>query len=331
MKKPPHPEKLLFGAEVIRPTLTPCDHYAGNLKFAQKAVELQKAHLGRFDITCDLEDGAKATNSSLRDDFIALSLSNQGIGHAIGIRIQDLQKKQTSMDVRDIVMGCGEHIAHITVPKVRSAQQLKVFLTQLRGFERKAKLRRNIPVHVLIETLSALEQVELIARLPNLRCLEFGLMDFVSEHFGRIPGHCMSSPGQFEHPLLVRAKCAISSAAAAHNIDAAHNVTVAFQDAHQTYRDARRARLDFGFTRMWSIHPDQILPIIQAFTPSTAEIEMAASIIAAANEQQWGPVKVNGQLHDRASYRYYWHILKQANSLKVTLPSYIQAWFKSAN
>lgn len=327
MKKSPHPEQLLFGAKSIRPLLNPCDHYAGNLKFAQKALEIQTAKNGRFDITCDLEDGAKADSGSLRDDFIALVNSTRDRGHSVGIRIKDLEQKPTIMDVRAIVLGCGKYISHITVPKVHSARQLKQFITKLGEYERKAKLRRNIPIHVLIETLTALEQVESIARLPRIRCLEFGLMDYISEHQGSIPGHCMTSPGQFEHPLLVRAKCNISAAAAAHKLNAAHNVTVSFRDTHLTYRDARRAHQEFGFTRMWSIHPDQITPIIQAFTPSSAEIGSAAQILTSAGEQHWGPIQVDGQLHDRASYRYYWQILRRANALKQPLPTCVQAWF----
>jgi citrate lyase subunit beta/citryl-CoA lyase len=65
---------------------------------------------------------------------------------------------------------------------------------------------------------------------------------------------------------------------------------------------------------MWSIHPDQIAQIIRGMTPTADEVHEAKEIIAAAQAAQWGPIQHNGRLHDRASYRYYWGILKQSGS-----------------
>ena len=75
-----------------------------------------------------------------------------------------------------------------------------------------------LPVHVLIETLGALHDVWEIAGLPGVESIDFGLMDFVSDHHGAIPGAAMKSPGQFEHPLIVRAKCEIATAALARGV-----------------------------------------------------------------------------------------------------------------
>ena len=45
---------------------------------------------------------------------------------------------------------------------------------------------------------------------------------------------------------------------------------------------AGRAAREFGYTRMWSIHPSQIRPILEAFAPDAQAIETATKIIAAA-------------------------------------------------
>jgi hypothetical protein len=55
-------------------------------------------------------------------------------------------------------------------------------------------------------------------------------MDFVSGHHGAIPGSAMKSPGQFEHPLIVRAKCEIAAAALANGVVPSHNVTTELKD-----------------------------------------------------------------------------------------------------
>ena len=52
------PISALFAAQKIPVRLPVCDHYAGNLKFAAKALALQAEIGPLFDITLDLEDGA---------------------------------------------------------------------------------------------------------------------------------------------------------------------------------------------------------------------------------------------------------------------------------
>ena len=83
----------------------------------------------------------------------------------------------------------------------------------------------------------------------------------------------MRSPGQFTHPLIVRAKCEIAAAALGNGIVPSHNVTTEFRDAAVVADDARRARLEFGYLRMWSIHPNQIQPIVEAMRPDFAEVD----------------------------------------------------------
>jgi citrate lyase subunit beta/citryl-CoA lyase len=71
---------------------------------------------------------------------------------------------------------------------------------------------------------------------------------------------------------------------------------------------------------MWSIHPNQIKPIIKTFTPRLSEVSEAAAILLEAEAVQWGPISQNGRLHDRASYRYYWTVLQRARLAGLSLP-----------
>ena len=130
----------------------------------------------------------------------------------------------------------------------------------------------------------------------------------------------MRSPGQFTHPLVMRAKLEIAAACHAHGKVPSHNVTTEIRDIGVVANDANRAAAEFGYTRMWSIHPDQIRPILQAFSPTDAEVADAANILAEAQAAQWGPIQYNGTLHDRASYRYYWTILQRAKASGLPLP-----------
>jgi citrate lyase subunit beta/citryl-CoA lyase len=96
------------------------------------------------------------------------------------------------------------------------------------------------------------------------------------------------------------------------------------------FDDARRARDEFGFLRMWSIHPAQIDPIVDAMRPAIPEVAKAQAIIHAAQEADWGPLRIDGELHDRASYRQAWSTLQRARAAGVPLDSSATAYFATA-
>ena len=145
-------------------------------------------------------------------------------------------------------------------------------------------------------------------------------MDFVSAHHGAIPASAMRSPGQFEHRLLARAKTEVVAAALANGVIPAHNVTLDLKNVETSMSDASRARNEFGFLRMWSIYPTQIQAIVDAMKPNYDEVTDAANILLAAQQADWGPIQYAGELHDRATYRYFWEVLQKARLTGVAIP-----------
>jgi citrate lyase subunit beta/citryl-CoA lyase len=186
----------------------------------------------------------------------------------------------------------------------------------------------HLPLHALIESPAAVHRAFEIAAHPRVQSLSFGLMDFVSAHGGAIPVGAMGIEGQFTHPLVVRAKLEISSACHAHGKVPSHGVVTEFKDKAALAAAARRAAQELGYTRMWSIHPDQIRPILEAFAPAAREIEVAAGVLVAAAAAGWAPISYEGKLEDRASYRYYWQVLERAHRTGRKLPQEVQAWFE---
>lgn len=153
-------------------------------------------------------------------------------------------------------------------------------------------------------------------------------MDFVSAHGGAIPASAMGVAGQFSHPLVVRAKLAIASACHAHGKTPSHCVVTEFNDAHALQTAAQRACQELGFTRMWSIHPSQVRPVLAAFAPAADAVEQAADILQAAIEADWAPIQHGGQLHDRASYRFFWSVLERAHATGQVLPAHALGYFQ---
>lgn len=317
-----HPAQALYqGAGKPFPALAACEHYAGSEKLIRKALQIQ-AELGPiFDVTADCEDGAPAGRESEHAEMIAsLIASPDNRFNRLGARIHDVTHPAWRAELATLVGKAGSRLAYVVLPKVDCADDALEQITALEDLRKGAGIERAIPVHVLIETPRALREAWQIAALPGVESIDFGLMDFVSSHHGAIPDSAMRSPGQFEHPLVARAKCEIAAAALGNGVVPSHNVTTEIRDTTVVREDARRAREKFGFLRMWSIHPSQIEPIVEAMRPDFGAVDAAAAILMAAQDANWGPIQFDGKLHDRASYRYYWELLcrARATGMEVT-------------
>ena len=316
-----HPKDVLFAGEKPFPILPAVDHYAGSEKLMRKALQLQKELGPIFDITCDCEDGAHAGAEREHAEMVAGVINSEdNLFNRVGVRVHDVTHPLWHQDMEILISLAGDRLPFVTLPKPCSAGDVQTQIEALRVLERKYDIDRRIPVHVLIETHGALREVWEIAALPGVQSLDFGLMDFVSGHHGAIPGSAMKSPGQFDHPLIARAKCEITAAALANGVIPSHNVTTELKDIDTIRNDARRARCEFGYLRMWSIHPNQIIPIVEAMRPDFSEVQAAVEILCAAQDTDWGPIQHAGKLHDRASYRYYWELLDRAHITGTQLP-----------
>lgn len=320
----PHPAAVLYqGLSKVRPfpALSACEHYAGSEKLINKALALQ-AEIGPiFDITCDCEDGAPTGRERQHAEMVAACIMSASNRHGrVGARIHDVTHACWREDLEIIVRAAGSRLAYLVLPKVRSIDDALAQIAALHNVQSSHGINQAIPVHVLIETPGGLHDAWQIAAQPTVESIDFGLMDYVSGHHGAIPASAMQSPGQFEHRLIVRAKTEIAAAALGNGIVPSHNICVDIRDTNVVRADARRAREEFGFLRMWSIHPSQILPIVEAMRPEYAEVSLAADILIAAQDADWGPIQLAGKLHDRASYRYYWEILRRAQVNGTQLP-----------
>lgn len=323
---PMHPELALY-AKPKKPRLPPCVHYAGQPKLIDKALQLQAERGGHFDVTLDLEDGAAAGQERALAEHAAEVLSRpRPTACRVGVRVHDPSHPAFLEDLR-IVSVASAQIAFWVVPKVHGVEDVNYAAAAIHDAHRARGQGLVAPLHVLIESHGALADVRRIAAVPQVETLDFGLMDFISDHQGAIPAECMRSPGQFEHALVRRAKVELAAAALAYGKTPVHNVTLALRDPAQVESDARRARKELGFLRMWSVHPLQIDPILRGLAPSDDEIKEATAVLELAEAKDWAPIEHRGQLHDRASYRYDWDLLEEAHRAGRPLPEVALRWF----
>ena len=323
-----HPRQALFdAAEAAAAALPVCDHYAGVEARMRKSLELQAEMGPVFDVTLDNEDGAPVGGEVEQAQLIAELLAGPLNRHGrVGVRLLPVSHPRFD-DVASIVLRSPRAPAYLMLPKpqgLADVQRAAQHVDALGG--------GAIPLHALVETHGALHEVFAIAAHPRIESLSFGLMDFVSAHRGAIPLSAMGAAGQFDHPLVVRAKLEIAAACHAQAKVPSHCVVTEFKDTEALQAAAEMASRVLGYTRMWSIHPAQIRPIVDAFAPTTAEVDLAIEIITAAQAADWAPIRHRDTLHDRASYRYFWQVIERAHRTSFQggphLPAELrQAWF----
>ncbi len=271
-----------------------------------------------FDVTLDCEDGAPVGGEAEHAAMVAELLLQAPVGSRVATRVHAVDHPSFGADVEHIVGLAGRRLSHLMLPKVERLADVQRAVDAV-----DAAGTPELPLHVLLESSAAIHHAFAIAAHPRVQSLSFGLMDFVSSHAGAIPLEAMSLSGQFSHPLVLRAKLEIAAACHAYGKVPSHSVVTEFGDEGGVEWAARRAMVELGYTRMWSIHPAQIRPILKAMTPNDSEIEQAARIIVLAMDSGWAPLDVDGRLHDRASYRYFWQLLLRARQTGCTLPAEI--------
>ena len=332
---PVGPRQALFDRAEGGTPLPVCDHYAGVEPRMRKSLALQ-AELGPvFDVTLDCEDGAPVGGEAEHAHQVAeLLMSQENRYGRVGARTHPVDHPAFGLEADTLVKRAGSRLAYLMIPKPRGIADVERACAEIDHQTRVHGHGRPVPVHVLIETHGALRDVERIAAHPRVESLSFGLMDFVSAHRGAIPATGMSAQGQFTHPLVLRAKLAIAAACHGFAKTPSHCVVTEFNDMEAVAAAAKRASRELGYTRMWSIHPNQIRPIVAAFAPGADEIEQAVEIIGAAQAADWAPIRHlsagRDTLHDRASYRYFWQVLERAARTGQAMPAEARAaWFDS--
>lgn len=325
-----HPREVLLGAQAGTAFLPVCDHYSGVEARMRKSLQLQAEMIDEFgacvfDVTLDCEDGAPVGGEADHAAMVVALAALASDQARVAVRVHAVDHPAFESDMAVIAGKLARQLSHIMIPKVESIDDV------LRAEQALLSVSAdNLPLHVLIESPLAVRNAFDIAAHPRVQSLSFGLMDFVSSHGGAIPADAMGSQGQFTHPLVVRAKLEIASACHAYGKVPSHCVVTEFSDAAAMTLAARRASRELGYTRMWSIHPNQIRSILSSFAPSEAEIEDAAKIIATGARADWAPTSFDGKLHDRASYRYFWQVLERAHQTGSALPPDAQTYFTDA-
>lgn len=250
---------------------------ARSLLFAPGDSERKIAKAGASGadlVLLDLEDSVAEGAKPQARRTVAAHLRGAERAQPQWVRINPLDSPYALQDLAEIVPARPDGILLPKASRVE-ADRLHHYLTAL---ETAAGLPPGgIATMVLAtETAQAMFGLGDYAGTPRLAALSWGAEDSAAA-LGA--SHNRLGDGSYDAPYqLLRSLCLMGAAAAG---------VTAIETIHGDYKDlsgleqvagaARRA----GFRGMLAIHPDQVPVINAAFSPSDAEIEQAARIVAA--------------------------------------------------
>jgi citrate lyase subunit beta / citryl-CoA lyase len=236
------------------------------------------------EVVVDLEDGVAAGDKVAARAKLAAA---RALG-TLAVRINGVGTEWWKDD-----LAAAAHADVIVVPKVDSVDDV-------------ARVAERLPEHagleVQIETARGLVEVERIAAFgPPLEALVFGPGDFAAS-IG-VPVLTIGA-GASEYAMA-----RIAVAARAYGLQPIDGPYAVLDDEAELRRSSAGA-LALGYDGKWVVHPSQIEPVNETFTPSDAELERARAILEAAD----GASRVSGEMVDAATKRLAEAVLARASS-----------------
>ena len=144
-----------------------------------------------------------------------------------------------------------------------------------------------------------------------MECLIFGMGDYSASQQMNLRGWGGEGyPGDVFHYPRFR----IAMAARAAGLDPVDGPFANFRNDEGYRREARYAHM-LGFAGKWAIHPAQIAPALEIFSPGEEDVRRARELAAAydkALSEGLGSVNVNGTMVDAASIRIVMNTVKKA-------------------
>ena len=277
---------------------------------------LTKAAASAADhVFCDLEDAVAPSAKAGARDTIADALNNLDWGNTVRcVRVNDVGTEWCFEDIITVVEKAGKNLDTIMLPKPMNASDVQFADKLLSQLEMKLGLERRIGLEVLIEEVEAMQNVAEIANsCERLECMIFGMGDYAAsqglmvKNIGRTDGY----PGDiFHYP-----RYHMTIAARAAGIDAVDGPFADFRN-EEAYREECKRALTLGMVGKWAIHPSQIDPALDIFSPSQKDVDFAREIIDVyekAAAEGLGSVGHKGVMVDAASARLFRNTVDRAD------------------
>jgi len=270
--------------------------------------KIQKGTTLGVDCVClDIEDGVAANRKNEARLTVSEALKTMDFGSSE--RLARINAVGSSLEYEDLRAALAGHPDGIVVPKVEDAWQVRWATEQIAEYEREMGWGSGgIRLIIQAETARGIVNLPAICGAdPRIEAVIFGAEDFAND-IGATRSH--------DGWEVFYARSAVVTHCAAFNLQAIDMVYGNFHDNEGLLHEAEQgARM--GFDGKQIIHPNQVGPVQEAFTPSNEAIANALRVMEAdAQHQQrgFGAFALDGKMVDAPVVKAAERVLARAHA-----------------
>lgn len=311
-----------------------------NAKMAAKVGDLAK----KCDVLLgNLEDAIAADRKvEAREGLVKVARETDFGSCQLWTRVNSLDSPWVLDDLVRLVTEIGDRLDVIMVPKVEGAQDIHYVDRLVAQLEARAKLRRPILLHAILETATGVANVEEICGAsPRMQGLSLGPADLAASRRmkttrvgGGHPGYLVRAdpdPADEKAPRP-SAQQDLWHYTLARMVDACNANGILpyygpFGDIADTLacEDQFRNAFLLGCVGAWSLHPVQVDIARKVFSPPAAEVLWAKKVIAAMGDGT-GAVMIDGKMQDDATFKQCQVMVDLARRLAAADPELTAAY-----
>jgi len=290
---------------------------ASNEKMAAKVPDMAK----QADVLLgNLEDAVTVDNKvAAREGLIKVAKSTDFGDTALWTRVNSLESPWVLDDLTELVTEIGDVLEVIMVPKVEGPWDIHYVDQLLAQLEAKAKLKRPLLVHAILETAQGVTNLEDIATAsPRMQGMSFGPADLAASRRmkttrvgGGHPGYRSVEDPDPDNPDAERPSYQQDPwhYSIARMVDACAGAGILpyygpFGDIKDTLGCETQFRAAFllGCVGAWSLHPVQIEIAKKVFSPPPDEVLFAKKVLEAIPDGK-GVHMIDGKMQDDATWK----------------------------
>jgi malyl-CoA/(S)-citramalyl-CoA lyase len=266
----------------------------------------------------NLEDAIPIeAKDSAREGFIAMAKSTDFADAGLWIRVNALNSPWFQDDMTRIVGEVGDKLDVVMLPKVEGPWDIHFIDQYLAQLEARARVKKPIMVHAILETAAGVNNVRAIASAsPRMHGMSLGPADLAASRAmkttrvgGGHPDYRVLGDAATEGATRASAQqdlwhytiARMVDACAANNIKPFYGPFGDFSDAAACEAQFRNAFL-MGCVGAWTLHPRQIPIAKKVFSPDPTEVAFARKILNAMPDGS-GAVMIDGKMQDDAIWK----------------------------
>jgi citrate lyase beta subunit len=270
--------------------------------------KIEKATTLGVDCICmDMEDGVAVTRKVEARAVIAQAMKELDFGKSERcIRINSIG---SGVEKYDLAAALATNPDSIVVPKIETPEQMAWVSEHIETYELSSNINiGSIRLLIGVETAKGILNLKEIAEAAKrLEAIIFGAEDYAAS---------VGATRTKEATEVLYARSAVVTACAANDLQGIDMVYIDFRDMDGLRIEAEQgARL--GFSGKQIIHPDQVIPVQEAFTPSDEAIAYAQRVVETfmtSQKEGKGAYALDGKMIDMPLLKNAQKVLDRAKA-----------------